>query len=85
MSTIQLYKEHPDTYKREILGTITKAQLDFLVDNLDEGFEEEEEYFFFRETLDDLKAQGADSHLIATLEKALSGTPEGVDIFYLIE
>jgi hypothetical protein len=85
MSPIQLYKEHPNTYKREILGAITKAQLDFLVDNLDEDFEEEEEYFFFRETLDDLKAQGADSHLIAMLEKALSGTPEGTDISYMIE
>jgi hypothetical protein len=85
MSLIQLYKEHPDTYKREILGTISQAQLDFLVDNLDEEFEEDEEYFLFRETLDDLKAQGADSHLIAMLEKALSGTPEGIDIFYLIE
>jgi hypothetical protein len=85
MGTIQLYKEHPDTYKREILGTITKAQLDFLVDNLDEEFEEDEEYFFFRETLDDLKTQGANIHLIAMLERALVETPEGVDILYLIE
>jgi hypothetical protein len=85
MSTIQLYKEHPDTYKHEMLGTITEAQLDFLVNNLDEEFEEDEEYFLIRETIDDLKAQGADSHLIAMLEKALAGTPEGVDILYLIE
>jgi hypothetical protein len=85
MSIIQLYKEHPDTYKREILGAITEAQLDFLVDHLDEEFEEDEEYFLFRETLDDLKSQGADNNLIAMLENALAGTPEGVDIFYLIE
>jgi hypothetical protein len=82
---IQLYKEHPDTYKREILGAITKTQLDFLVDNLDDEFEEDEEYFLMRETIDDLKAQGADGHLIAMLEKALVGTPEGADIFFLVE
>jgi hypothetical protein len=85
MSTIQLYKEHPDTYKREILGTITEDQLDFLFDNLDDEFEEDEEFFLSPETISDLKAQGADRNLIAMLEKALAGTPEGVDIFYLIE
>ena len=85
MSTIQLYKEHPDTYEREILGTITENQLDFLVDNLDEEFEEDGEYFLIPETIDDLKAQGADGHLIAILEKALAGTPEGTDIFCLID
>jgi hypothetical protein len=85
MSTIQLYKEHPDTYKREILGIITQAQLTFLMDNLDEEFEEDEEYYLFPEMIDDLKTQGADSNLIALLEKALTGTPEGTDIFYMIE
>jgi hypothetical protein len=82
---IQLYTEHPDTYERQIIGAITEAQLDFLVDNLDEEFDEDEEYFLIRETIDDLKTQGADNHLIAMLEKALVGTPEGVDIFYRIE
>jgi hypothetical protein len=85
MSTIQLYKEHPDTYKREILGTITQSQLSFLVDNLDDEFEDDEECFISPETVDDLKAQGADTHIIAMLEKALAGSREGVDIFYLIE
>jgi len=85
MSTIQLYKEHPDTYEREILGTISEHQLGFLVDNLEDEFEEDEEYFFIPEMMDDLKAQGADAPLIALLEKALAGTLEGVDIFYRIE
>jgi hypothetical protein len=85
MGTIQLYKEHPDTYKREILGAITEDQLDFLVMNLDEEFEEDEEYYLMPETIDDLKAQGADSQLIAMLEKALAGGRDGVDILYLIE
>jgi hypothetical protein len=85
MGTIQLYKEHPDTYEREVLGTISEHQLDFLVDNLEDEFEEDEEYFFIPEMMDDLKAQGADAPLIALLEKALAGTLEGVDIFYRIE
>jgi hypothetical protein len=85
MSPIQLYKEHPDTYAREILGTITESQLDFLLNNLDDEFEEDGECFVSSETVDELKVQGADSHLIAMLEKALAGAQDGVDIFYVIE
>ena len=84
MSVIQLFKERPDTYEREILGTITEAQLDFLAENLDEEFEEDEEYFLSPETLDFLKEQGADGALIALLEKALTGAQEGIDIGYMV-
>jgi hypothetical protein len=85
MSAIQLYKEHPDTYEREILGTITEDQLDFLMENLEEEFEEDEEYFLSPDTIEYLREQGADRALLAVLEKALAGTPDGVDILYLIE
>ena len=85
MSAIQLYKEHPDTYKREILGTLTEKQLDFLMENLEEEFEEDEEYFLSLDTVDFLKEQGADNDLIAMLEKALAGTQDGIDILYLVE
>ena len=85
MSAIQLYKEHPDTYKREILGTLTEKQLDFLMENLEEEFEEDEEYFLSLDTVDFLKEQGADNDLIAMLEKALAGTQDGIDIIYLVE
>ncbi len=85
MSAIQLYKEHPDTYKREALGTITEKQLDFLMENLEEEFEEDEEYFLSADTIDFLKEQGADKDLITILERAISGTPDGVDIFYIVE
>ena len=84
MSAIQLYKEHPDTYEREVVGTITEKQLDFLMDNLEEEFEEDEEYYLNADTIDFLKEQGADSDLVAILEKALAGTQNGVDIFYLV-
>ena len=85
MSTIQLYKEHPETYEREILGTITKGQLDFLIDNLEDEFEEDEECFLSPDTMVYLKEQGADNHLVTILEKALAGTRDGVEIYYLIE
>jgi hypothetical protein len=85
MSVIQLYKEHPNTYKREALGTITEKQLDFLMENVEVEFEEDEEYFLSADTIDYMKEQGADKDLIAMLEKAISGIPDGVDIFYLVE
>jgi hypothetical protein len=84
MSAIQLYKEHPDTYEREILGTITENQLDFLIDNLEEEFEEDEEYFLNADTIDYLKERGADGDLIAILQKALAGSQDGVDIIYVV-
>jgi hypothetical protein len=85
MNPIRLYKENPDTYEREILGILTENQLDFLLENLGEEFEEEEEYFFIPDTIDYLKEQGADGNLLALLEKALAGTEEGADIGYFIE
>ncbi len=85
MSPIQLYKEHPDTYKRELLGTLTEDQLDFLIDNFEVEFEEDEEYFLMADMIDFLKEQGADRNLLALLQKALTGTQDGVDILYLIE
>jgi len=84
MSAIQLYKKHPDTYEREIVGTLTEGQLDFLMENLEEEFEEDEEYFLDSDTVGYLKEQGADGKLVDILEKALAGTQDGVDIFYVL-
>jgi len=84
MSAIQLYRELPDAYEREIVGTITEEQLDFLMQNLEEEFEEDEEYYLNPDTVDYLKEQGADAELMAILEKALAGTQDGVDIFYIV-
>lgn len=85
MSVIHLYRQDPDTYERKMLGTITDEQLDFLIENLEEEFDEDEEYYLSPDTLDYLKEQGADSGLVSMLEKALEGSQEGVDIFYLVE
>jgi processive 1,2-diacylglycerol beta-glucosyltransferase len=85
MSPIRLFREHPDTFEHELLGTITEDQLDFLMENVEEEFEEEEEYFLNPDTVDYLREQGADGDLLALLEKALAGTRDGVDILYVIE
>jgi hypothetical protein len=85
MSVIQLYREHPETYASERLGTITENQLDFLIENLEEEFEEDEECFLSPDTVNYLKNQGADNKLISILEKALAGNQDGVEIFYAFE
>ena len=82
---MNLYKIDNDTYEREMLGSVTESQLAFLVDNLEEDFEEDGEYFFSTETIQYLREKGADKDLLSMLEKAVSGTEEGVDIFYDIE
>jgi hypothetical protein len=85
MSVIQLYREHPETYASEPLGTITENQLDFLIENLEDEFEHDEECFLSPNTVNYLKNQGADSELISILEKALAGNRDGVEIFYMFE
>ena len=85
MGIIRLYMENPKTYEREVLGILTEQQLDFLIDNLEEEFEEDEEYLLNADTLDFLKNQKADNNLIALLEKALVGTKDGIEILYLEE
>ena len=85
MKTIRLYREALDTCQQEALGTITEEQLDFLMENLEEEFEEDEEYFLNQDTLEYLREQGADRDLVTLLEKALAGTQDGIDIFYLLE
>jgi hypothetical protein len=85
MSPIQLYKEHPDTYERQMLGILTEKQLDFLMLNLEDDFEEDEEYYLIPDTLDFLRENGADRDLLSMLERALVDIEDGVDILYLIE
>lgn len=85
MSIINLYKEHPETNKLEIIGAITEDQLDCLNANLECDFEEDEEYLLDNNTIDFLKNQKADANLIALLEKALADAKDGVDILFLEE
>ena len=81
---IQLFTEDSETGERELLGTITEEQLHFLVDHLEEEFEEDQSYYIDHETVDYLHETGADDGLIHLLEKGLStvSDEEGIEIAY---
>lgn len=61
------------------IGTITDAQLKFLVEQLEEEHEEDDEYFIDRDTLELMADNGADPELLAMLEKAI-GDDDSMDI-----
>jgi hypothetical protein len=63
----------------ETIGTITAAQLQFLVDQLEEEDSEDTDYYIDRDTLELLSDNGADPDLLAMIEKAM-GDDDDIDI-----
>lgn len=61
------------------IGEISDAQLKFLVDQLEEEHEEDDDYFIDRETLEVMADNGGDPELLAMLEKAI-GDDDSMDI-----
>jgi hypothetical protein len=61
------------------IGTITDVQLKFLVEQLEEDHEEDEDYYIDRDTLELMADNGADPELLALLEKAM-GDDDHMDI-----
>lgn len=61
------------------IGTITDAQLAFLVEQLEEEHEEDQDYYIDKETLELMSDNGCDPELLALLEKAM-GEDEHMDI-----
>ncbi len=61
------------------IGNVTDAQLKFLVEQLEEDHEEDEDYYVDRDTLELMGDNGADPELIALLEKAM-GDDDSMDI-----
>lgn len=55
----------------DTIGDISDEQLAFLVEQLEEEHDEDQDYFIDRDTLDLLSDNGADPELIAMLEKAI--------------
>jgi hypothetical protein len=53
------------------IGTITDVQLKFLVEQLEEEHEEDQDYFIDRDTLELMADNGGDPELLAMLEKAI--------------
>ena len=53
------------------IGNISDAQLKFLIEQLDEEHEEDEEYYIDREAIEVMSDNGGDPDLLAMLEKAI--------------
>jgi hypothetical protein len=64
------------------VGELSEDQLDFLVDNLEEEWPEDRDYFVNRQMLEILKQRGADSVLVHMLSEAL-GSRDEVDILWV--
>jgi hypothetical protein len=64
------------------VGELSEQQLDFLVDNLEEEWPEDRDYFINRDMLETLKQRGADATLVQMLTQAL-GNRDEVDILWV--
>lgn len=61
------------------IGVISPAQLQFLVEQLEEEHDEDQDYYLDRDTLELLSDNGIDAELLAMLEKAM-GDDDSMDI-----
>lgn len=61
------------------LGSITEAQLQFLMDQLEEESLADRDYYIAAPTIEMLEGEGADPALVALLRSAVSGR-EGVNV-----
>ena len=61
------------------IGTITEEDLHFLVDQLEEEYDEDRDYYIAAPLIDLLEQNGADAALVALLRDAI-GEREGVEI-----
>jgi hypothetical protein len=63
----------------QTIGEITPEQLQFLIDQLEEESEDDQDYFIDREVLEYLTDNGCDPALMTMLETAL-GTADDLDV-----
>ena len=63
----------------QTIGVISPEWLAFLVEQLEEEHDEDQDYYIDKETLELLADNGADPELVALLEKAM-GDDESMDI-----
>lgn len=64
------------------IGSITYAQLQFLMDELDEMHKNDQDYWINRATLDVLKGRGAEAALTEAIEKAM-GDKDEVEFYWI--
>ena len=64
------------------VGEISEDQLDFLIDNLEEEWSNDRDYFLNRAMIDMLATRGADAALLQLLREAI-GDKEEVEILWV--
>ena len=72
---IQLHEKETGVF----VGTITEAQLQFLIEQLEEESTDDTDYYIDHATLDLFEERGAEAALLALLRQAL-GTHDGIEI-----
>jgi len=70
-----------DKDTNQVLGTITEKQLKFLVDQLEEEWEEDQDYAISGMLLDMFEGEDADPQLVSLLRSAL-GDKEEINIVW---
>ena len=68
-----------NTLTNELLGSVTDADLQVLIDKLEEESSEDRDYYIDTATIDYLADGRASDHLVEILRKAV-GSGEGVEI-----
>jgi len=63
----------------DLLGSITEAELQYLVDSMEETSPEDRDYFVDQATIDLLADGRATDHLVTLLRKAV-GAGDGIEI-----
>ncbi len=58
------------------IGTISEAQLQYIIDELEEEHREDKDYYFHRSQLEIFKENGADKQLVDLLEVAMGSADE---------
>jgi hypothetical protein len=58
------------------LGTITDAQLQFMIDQLEEESDDDQDYYINADTIDLFEQAGADAGLVELLRRALGSRPD---------
>lgn len=64
------------------VGEVSEDHLDFLIDNLEEEWADDQDYYLNAAMIDSLETKGADAALIRTLRRALGGN-EDVEILWV--
>ena len=70
-----------DKNSQELIGEVNETQLQFLIDELVEEDDTDQDYYINRDQLEQFEKKGADGALIQMLRDAL-GTKEDMDIVW---